>query len=121
MHVVTAILTLAFASMAWAESPLVSELRVTAVSYHENPARIDTLRSNLSNAVKNDPDVDTLLALAHICFIWGDVRARTSEEKLEAYEQGRQAAKRAVELDPKNVLAHFWYGTNTGRWAQTTL
>jgi tetratricopeptide (TPR) repeat protein len=119
MHVVLAVLTLVFASTAWAESPLVSELRVTAVSYHENLSRIDTLRSNLTSAVKNDHDVDTLLALAHICFIWGDVRGRTAEEKLEAYEQGRQAAKRAVELDPKNVLAHFWYGTNTGRWGQT--
>ena len=24
-----------------------------------------------------------------------------------------------MELDPKNVAAHFWYGTNTGRWGQT--
>jgi len=120
VHVVIAIvLALVVASTACGESPLVNELRVTVVSYHENPSRIDTLRSNLTAAVKNDHDVETLLALAHICFVWGDVRARTAEEKLEAYEQGRQAAKRAVELDPKNVLAHFWYGTNTGRWGQT--
>jgi len=26
---------------------------------------------------------------------------------------------RAVELDPKSAAAHFWYGTNTGRWGQT--
>jgi tetratricopeptide (TPR) repeat protein len=119
MRVLTAILALALASAAWAESPLVSELRVTAARYHEDPGRIDTLRANLTDAVKTDQDVDTLLALAHICFIWGDVRARTPAEKLEAYEQGRQAAKRAVELAPRNALAHFWYGTNTGRWGQT--
>ena len=70
MRIVAAFLALVFASTAWGESPLVNELRVTAVSYHENPSRIDTLRSNLTSAVKNDHDVDTLLALAHICFIW---------------------------------------------------
>ena len=119
MPVLTAILALVLTSAASAESPLVSELRITAVSYHEDPGRIDTLRSSLTSAAKTDTDVDTLLALAHICFIWGDVRAKTPDEKLAAYEQGRQAAKRAVELAPRNVLAHFWYGTNTARWGQT--
>jgi len=119
MRVLAAVLALALAPPAWAESPLVDELRVAVVSYHQNPGRIDTLRANLTDAAKADPDVDTLLALAHVCFIWGDVRARTPDEKLDAYEQGRQAAKRAVDLAPKNALAHFWYGTNTGRWGQT--
>src|SRR5262249_10200867 len=101
------------------ESPLVNELRVTFVSYHENPSRIDTLRSNLTAAVKNDHDVETLLALAHICFVCGDVRARTAQEKLAAYEQGREPATRAAERDPKNVLALCWYGPRRGRWGQT--
>jgi len=38
---------------------------------------------------------------------------------IEAYEQGRQAAKRAAEAAPKNARAHFWYATNAGRWGQT--
>ena len=106
-------------SPAWAESPLVTAVRRSMASYHENPSRLDGLRADLAAAVKTDPSVDTLVALAHICFVWGDIRARTPEEKLEVYEQGRQAAKRAVELAPRSVLAHFWYATHTGRWAQT--
>jgi tetratricopeptide (TPR) repeat protein len=51
--------------------------------------------------------------------MFGDVRAKTPEEKLEAYDRGRQVAKRAVELAPKSAPARFWYGTNTGRWGQT--
>src|SRR5256885_6759694 len=51
--------------------------------------------------------------------MYGDVRARTTEEKLEAYDRGRQAAQRAMELAPKSAAARFWYGTNTGRWGQT--
>src|SRR5262249_52351228 len=30
-----------------------------------------------------------------------------------------QAAKRVVDADPRNVVARFWYATNTARWGQT--
>jgi len=63
--------------------------------------------------------VDNLLALAQIAFLYGDVRARSADEKLDAYEQGRQAARQAAEIAPRNARAHFWYATNAGRWGQT--
>jgi tetratricopeptide (TPR) repeat protein len=119
VSIVLTLLTLVMVSTAWAESPLVMQVRASTATYHENPARLDTLRAALTDAARTDPSIDSLLALAHICFSWGDIRARTPDEKLEAYEQGRQAARRAVELAPTNVLAHFWYGTNTARWGQT--
>jgi len=59
------------------------------------------------------------VALARACFIWGDIRARSDGEKLEAYDRGRQVAQRAVEVSPKSAAAHFWYATNTARWGQT--
>ena len=59
------------------------------------------------------------LALARVYFTIGDVRASTQEEKLAAYDRGRQIAKRAIELAPRNADAHFLYGANTGRWGQT--
>jgi len=116
---IAAVLVLLAAPTTRAQSPLVAEVRSAAARYHEDPSRIDTLRAGLADAVKTDSHVDNFIALAQVCFVWGDVRAKTPEEKLEAYEQGRQAAKRAVELMPRSVLAHFWYGTNTGRWGQT--
>jgi len=114
-----AALVLAAPLSAWAQSPLVAELRVWATRYHENPQKIDELRAALEQAAQKDAGLDTLLALSQACFIYGDVRAKTAEEKLEAYDRGRQVAKRAVELAPKSAAAHFWYGTNTGRWGQT--
>jgi tetratricopeptide (TPR) repeat protein len=104
---------------SWAGSPLVEEVRAFSHRYHENLPRLDAIREELEQAVKTEPDVDSLIALAQVCFVWGDVRATTSAQKLEAYDQGRKAGKRAVELSPKNAEAHFWYATNTARWGQT--
>jgi tetratricopeptide (TPR) repeat protein len=73
----------------------------------------------VTQAAQADPHVDNLLAVAQIAFLYGDVRALRPEEKLDAYEQGRQAARRAAEIAPRNGRAHFWYATNAGRWGQT--
>jgi tetratricopeptide (TPR) repeat protein len=73
----------------------------------------------VTQAAQADPHVDNLLAVAQIACLYGDVRALRPEEKLAAYEQGRQAARRAAEIEPRNARAHFWYATNAGRWGQT--
>jgi len=101
------------------QSLLVAEVNAWQARYHENPARIDQMRIALAEAAKTDPQMDTLIALAKVCFIFGDVRAKNPEEKLEAYDQGQEAAQRAVALAPNSAEAHFWHGTNTARWAQT--
>ncbi|HEU4369524.1 MAG TPA: tetratricopeptide repeat protein [Methylomirabilota bacterium] len=116
---VGSLLVLALATSAAAQSPLVAELETVAARYHENPGRLDTLREGLAQAVTTDAHPDNLIALARVSFIWGDIRAATPEQKLEAYDRGRQAAKRAVELAPRSALAHLWYGVNMGRWGQT--
>jgi tetratricopeptide (TPR) repeat protein len=90
-----------------------------ATRYHEAPARLDALRDGLAQAARQDPDAETWVALARACFIWGDVRATTDEQRLAAYAEGREAARRAVELAPRAPLAHLFYGINTGRWGQT--
>jgi tetratricopeptide (TPR) repeat protein len=128
MQVLAAALVIALAATtALAQSPppprvpsaLVAEVNAWQARYHEKPARIDQMRVALAEAAKTAPQVETLIALAKVCFIFGDVRTENPEEKLQAYEQGRAAAKRAVELAPNNAEAHFWYATNTARWAQT--
>jgi len=104
---------------AHGRSPLVGQLNTVATRYHEDPARLDTLREGLEQAVRDDPDAANFTALSRVCFIWGDVRARSEEDKLAAYERGREAGRRAVELEPKAFLGHLWYAINTARWGQT--
>lgn len=104
---------------AEARSPLVGQLNAVATRYHENPAQLDTLREGLERAVREEPDAANFTALSRVCFLWGDVRARSDDDKLAAYERGREAGRRAVELDPQGYLGHLWYAINTARWGQT--
>jgi tetratricopeptide (TPR) repeat protein len=107
------------AGAASGPSPYVEELRTLQTTYHTDPTRLDVVRKGLLEAAKSNPRLENLLALAQVSFIWGDVRATTREEKLEVFDQGREAARRAADIQPKNALAHFWYATNSGRLGQT--
>jgi tetratricopeptide (TPR) repeat protein len=102
-----------------AQSPLVTELAALNLRYHQDLPRLDAVYAGLIEAVKTDSHPDNLIALAHAAFLWGDVRARTPEEKMQAYERGRRAAERAAELAPRNARAHLWLAVNAGRWGQT--
>jgi tetratricopeptide (TPR) repeat protein len=115
---VTVLLVLTLAGAASARSPLVAELDTLATHYHENPARLDAVKDGLVQAARQEPDAETWIALARVCFIWGDVRAKTTDEKLATYAEGREATRRARELAPRAALAHLFYAINTGRWGQ---
>ena len=105
-------------SMAPAQSP-VEAARVLVARYHEDPTVIDRARDLLEAALARDRQVDTLVMLSYVHFLYGEVRAITVDDKLAAYDRGREIGKRAVELAPRNPEAHVWYGINTGRWGLT--
>lgn len=105
-------------SLAHAQSPLVAELHTVATSYHQDPSQLDRIRDGLERIIKTDSHIANLVALTRVSFLWGDVRAISREDKLAAYDRGRQVAKRVVELAPRNVEGRFWYAANTARWGQ---
>ncbi|MBI3457277.1 MAG: tetratricopeptide repeat protein [Candidatus Rokubacteria bacterium] len=118
------LLALAAADAAsWAVPPAasgpVAEAWALFQSYHEDLGRIDRAREVLEGVRAREPSVEGLVLLAWVHLAWGDLRARSSEEKLAAYERGREVAKRAIELAPRNTEAHLWYAANLGRWAIT--
>ncbi|MEK7701746.1 MAG: tetratricopeptide repeat protein [candidate division NC10 bacterium] len=103
---------------AQAQTP-VAAARALVARYHDDPTAIDRARDLLEAALKRDSQVETLVMLSYVHFLWADVRATTTEDKLAAYGRGRELGERAVELAPKNHDAHLWYAINTGRWGQT--
>jgi len=118
-RVVAALLLALLSAVPVAAQTPVEAARTLVAKYHENPANIDKARDLLEAALTKDRQPDTLVMLSYVYFLVGDVRAQSSEDKLAAYDKGREVGKRAVELAPKNPEAHVWYGINTGRWGQT--
>jgi tetratricopeptide (TPR) repeat protein len=113
------LLMLGLPGVTFARSPLVAETDILATQYNENPGRLDAVKDGLARAVQEDPDAETWIALSRVCFIWGDIRATTVEQKLAAYAEGRDAGRQAIALSPRAALAYLFYGINTGRLGQT--
>jgi tetratricopeptide (TPR) repeat protein len=104
--------------IAAAAATPVEQARALVARYHEDRALIDRARDVLEEALARDRQVDTMIMLSYVWFLWGDVRATTPDDKLAAYARGRELGRRAVELAPLNHDAHLWYAINTGRWGQ---
>src|SRR5437870_2765535 len=113
-----AVFLLVAAPSCRAETPA-EAARALVARYHEDLTTIDRARTLLEQALEKDRQVDTMVALSYVNFLVGDVRATTSDEKLAAYDRGREVGKRAVELAPKSHDAHLWYAINTARWGET--
>ncbi|MGH7355080.1 MAG: tetratricopeptide repeat protein [Candidatus Rokuibacteriota bacterium] len=110
-------LALCPAAPARGETP-VETARALVERYHEDITGLDRARDLLETALAADRRVDTLVYLSYVCYLQGDLRATTAEEKLAAYGRGRELGQRAVELAPRSHDAHLWYAINTGRWGQ---
>ena len=109
---------LAATSAAWTQTP-VEAARALVARYHADRARLDRARDLLEAALAKDRQVETMVMLSYVQFLIGDVRAATADEKLAAYDRGRELGRRAVELAPKSHDAHLWYAINTARWGET--
>src|SRR5437879_5354063 len=113
-----AVLSTAAATAALAQTP-VEAARALVAQYHEDPAKLDRARDLLEAALAKDRQVETMIMLSYAHFLWGDVRAKTDEEKLAAYDRGRQVGEPRGALAPRHAEAHVWYAINTGRYGQT--
>jgi tetratricopeptide (TPR) repeat protein len=109
---------LAVAVTAEAETP-VESARALVQRYHLDPTALDRARELLEAALARDAEVETMIMLSYVHFLWADTRATTIDDKLAGYERGRAVGERAVELAPRSAEAHLWYAINTGRWGQT--
>jgi tetratricopeptide (TPR) repeat protein len=98
---------------------LLETARALVARYDQDPARLDRAREVLEAAAAREPQPEMLILLSRVDYLWGDIRATTTDDKLAAYERGRQAGQQAIALAPESAEAHLWYAVNTGRWGQT--
>ena len=112
-----AVFLLVAAPSCRAETPA-EAARALVARYHEDATALDRARDLLEAALAKDRQVETMVMLSYVQFLLGDIRA-TADEKLAAYDRGRELGKRAVELAPKSHDAHLWFAINTARWGET--
>jgi tetratricopeptide (TPR) repeat protein len=106
------------AAVTYAQSAA-ERARTLVARHHQDPRRIDQARDLLEQEIGRERRVETLIELSRVWYVYGDLRATSDDDKLAAYDRGREIGKRAVELAPRDWQAHLWYAINTGRWAQT--
>lgn len=78
--------------------------------YHIDASNIDKTIELLEESLEKNPDnIEALLLLSRAWITYGYVKARTRDDLIRVFENGMQAAKKAVELEPDNPDAHFFY------------
>jgi tetratricopeptide (TPR) repeat protein len=113
-------LALLSAVPARADDAVLGRMAHLATHYHEDVSRLDAGVKELERLVAAEPTPAALAMLARITYIWAGARATTRDEKLAAYERGRDAAERALQRDPSHADARYWRASNYGRIVETT-
>ena len=102
---------------ASAQTP-VEAARALVARYHKDPAALDRAHDLLDAALAKERKVETMVMLSYVQFLIGDLKT-TAEDKLAAYDRGREIGQRAIELAPRSHDAHLWFAINTARWGET--
>jgi tetratricopeptide (TPR) repeat protein len=89
-------------------------------TYHKNPGNIDETVAITEEILKRDPDnVQALIFLSRVWLTYGYVKARTKDELIRVFENGKNAAEKAIEIEPGNADAHFFYVANLASLGDT--
>src|SRR5262245_25175583 len=105
--VATFALAAAHPGTARAGEAAVAEARAILADFRDDPGRLRQAQALLEEAVQKDPQPDALVLLARTWFLIGQLLARTDDERLAAFDRGRDAARRAIDLAPSRADAHL--------------
>lgn len=81
--------------------------------YHRDSTKIDETIDMLEKKLEADPgNVEALILLSRVWLTYGYVKARGKYELIRVFENGKAAAEKAIELEPDNPDARFYYVAN---------
>ncbi len=88
--------------------------------YYKNTGKIDGTIALTDEILSRDPrNVPALIFLSRVWLTYGYVKARTKEDLIRAFENGVSAAEKAIEIEPDNPDAHFFYVANLASLGDT--
>ncbi|HEX3033593.1 MAG TPA: hypothetical protein VHT73_00465 [Thermodesulfobacteriota bacterium] len=83
------------------------------LTYHKDETNLDRSIEIFQNVLENEPDnLEALLLLSRAWLTYGYIRASNNEEKIAAFQNGMDIAKRAIEISPKSPDTHFYHAAN---------
>ncbi len=95
------------------EDLTLEDAREILSKYHANRLNIDRSLEITKGIVDQDPgNVEALIFLSRVWLTYGYVRERTTEGKIQSFENGKEIAELAIKIDPSNPDAHFFYVAN---------
>ncbi len=94
--------------------------RAVFLNYHKDSMNLDRSMEILEKILDDNPkDVEALIFLSRIWLTYGYAKAPNREERIKAYKNGEEIAKKAVGLEPENPDAHFFYVANLASLGNT--
>lgn len=95
------------------DTPDVDDAKTALTNYHKDSNCIDDSIEILEAIIKEQPsNIEALNFLSRVWLTYGYAKARTKEEMIFAFTNGVEAAKKGIEIAPKNPDAHFFYVAN---------
>jgi tetratricopeptide (TPR) repeat protein len=88
--------------------------------YHKDPDKIDEAIALTEGILKRDPgNVTALVFLSRVWLTYGYVKARSKDELIRAFQNGKDAAEKAIGIEPGSADAHFFYVANLASLGDT--
>jgi len=88
--------------------------------YHKDPNNFERAISLTNSVLSSDPDnVEALIFLSRIWLTYGHYLDGKSPEKLRRFEKGSEIAKKAIDINPLNPDAYFYYVANEASLAKS--
>jgi len=91
------------------------EAKAIYFDYYKDSMNLDRSIKILDEITEVDQkNLQAMLFLSRVWLTYGYAKAPNDEEKIRVFKNGMDVAKKAIELEPNNPDAHFFYVANLG-------